>query len=301
MSMPHLVHRPHTCAIFVALLLLVGLAPPAHADFCTGCRKPSVAEVLQRTGATLELRGDDGTWFPKSRDYMEMDAGACELRVSDPDPAALIASKLEYRAGGEVWNCPDSKSDSSISAKIAESDRSEWSEQTTGSIGLKAGPLSFGVAIIKRRGGSHGITETSDLSQTIEAKPCQRVPWLAYLQVSTFQVEVHVTVVQHYVWWTKNSNTDAKVHQKGSFEQSCFAGQTSMRRKAPTMWYIRRMRLSCDGCTGGSTADLGWAPPLPTPAPELPPGIWWPDPERDDDHEPRRLHPDLGPEPRDDH
>lgn len=284
--------------LLVPLLIVTVLAAPAAADLCTGCAEPTVAEILQKTGATLEER-DVGFGDPV-RDYMEMDAGDCNESARPDEVARLVSSHIYFRAMGEVWNCPDSASSSTVRAQITHQDRTDWSASSGGNGKIKAPFVEFGLSHVRSNGGARGIVETTDLSQTITAKECQRIPWIAALRVGTFELDVMVSSTQTYAWWTKNTLSDEKVHQKGEYMQPCAAAQVVLERRAPMVWHVRRSQLACSGCTGGAPKDLGWAPPMPpgTPPVPLPPGVWWPDDEAKakEDDEPAGLHPDLDPD-----
>ena len=265
------------------LLLAIGLAPPAEAGECIGCPSPAVSDVIAEAEIPLQRREAPPPWdalIEPARDYVEMDAGDCFFKLSGGDDAELIRSWLVLRAYGEVWNCPHSKSTSTISASVAAEDRTSWSVAESGEVGLNLGVIKAGHALNSTNGGSRGITETTDLSTTITAQACRRIPWLAYLRVGRYKVEIRVAMIQPYKWWTKNSNTGAKVHSSGTYEQECAAITAPFERTAPMAWHLRLAEYPCADCSGIAPKDLGWFPKLPEgeETPPLPPGVEWPDP-----------------------
>ncbi|MDJ0973395.1 MAG: hypothetical protein QNJ98_02965 [Planctomycetota bacterium] len=279
-------------AMAFVVLCLGPAAPPALAGECIGCPEPSVSEIVAAENVTLASRSPEppfDLWGGASRDYMEMDAGDCEFNVTGPEEADRVATWLVLRAYGEVWNCPHSKSSSTISASVTHEDRSDWSLAATVSAGLELGVLKAGAELTETNGGSRGIKETSDLSTTLTAQACRRIPWLAYLRVARYRIEMTVTMVQPYAWWTKNDNTGAKVHQKGTYEVECLSVDIPFQRKAPLAWHLHLASYPCEGCSSEPPKDEGWFPKLPpgvTPPPVPDDVPAWPEPEPEAPREP---------------
>lgn len=287
--------RPGAAAVLALLVLFLGPnLPRASAGECIGCDAPALNDIMAAEGVTLALRHPEPPLdeiVGPARDYMEIDAGDCEFHVSGPEEAEQVASWLVLRAYGEVWNCPHSKSSSTISASVTTDDRSEWSVSGKVSAGLDLGVVKAGAELARTDGGSRGISETADLTTSITAQACRRIPWIAYLRVARFRIDMTITMVQPYAWWTKNAHTGSTVHQKGTYEQVCLSATVPFERKAPLAWHVRLAEYPCADCAGFPPKDLGWFPKLPSGGelPPLPGDMAWPEAEPDTAPEPHET------------
>jgi hypothetical protein len=272
--------RPRSVGVSALLLLVATLgldAPPSFADSCSDCPTPSAESILQAAGITLQTR--TGVFGEPHTDKLHTDQGECTATGEDVPEIDLKESYLVLSAAGEVWNCPQSQSSSQVTAEISREHKTEWSLSAAVELSLKTPVAEYKARFNASQGGSDGIREVTRLSTTLNAKNCERVPWLAYLRVGTFELRADFAVSQRWAWWTKNTTTGSQVHESGNYVQSCGSKEVVFSRNAPLAWHLRLAHRNCCG-GGGRYRDLGFHPPLPPglETPEWPEEFGYPEP-----------------------
>ncbi len=243
------------------LIAILGLdAPRSWADGCSDCPAPSAESIISAAGVALETR--TGLFGEQVTDELYTDQGECTASGEEVPEIDLKESYLVLSAAGEVWNCPQSQSSSQVTAEIAREHKTDWSLSASVELSLKTPVAEYKARFSASHGGSDGIREVTRLATTLQAKNCERVPWLAYLRVGTFELRAEFAVTQRWAWWTKNTLTGSTVHASGDYMQACGSTEITFDRKAPLAWHLRLAHRNCCGGSG-RYRDLGFHPPLP--------------------------------------
>jgi hypothetical protein len=257
-------------AATLGILLLAGALPlvaaaALHASNCTGCPPPSMATLQAQPGFTLAVRTSPSDPDEVATDQVHLDAGECVTELAGPPNVVRIASWLALRGEGEVWHCPHSRSQDTITVQAAASDSTSW--ELSGSIGFKLGDVAEAITAELSRGNTTGttITEVTSVSKTIVPGYCHRIRWAGYFEVATFKATAEVKFSQRWAWWTKNATTGSTVHAKGDVWVSCGTGTVELGRMAPIAGYFSLSQRGCtDGaCIGVVPKHLGFFPELP--------------------------------------
>lgn len=260
----------------------VTYATPAHAGECEACPDVDVDHLVEVEAIPIERRS--GMLLHGVPDYVLTHEHPCTVAEVSTPRIRLLGGYLALMAFGEVWNCPDSQSSSQISAEISKEHRTDWSQTGSVSGGFAVGVASVAARYSWTKGGSDSIREVTGLSQTLRAKECTRIPWLAYLYVGRYELKADFVMTRQIDWWTKNHATGHTVHHSGSYMQTCDTATAKWQRLAPMAWHLHLARR---GCCGGQTPtkDLGFFPRLPptTTPPVVPPQIDWPRQDTDED------------------
>ncbi len=248
-------------ALLLALLGVLGLgASPSVADGCSDCPTPSAESIIAAAGISLETR--TGVLGVEATDQLHTDQGECHAQGEAIPDIDIKESYLVLSGAGEVWNCPNSKSSSQVTAEIAREHKTDWSLTAAVELSMKTPVAEYKARFSASQGGSDGIREVTRLSTNIQAQNCRRVPWLAYLRVGTYELRADFAISQRWAWWTKNPATGSEVHASGDHMVSCGSTEVVFDRKAPMAWHLRLAFRSCCG-KAGPYRDLGFWPPLP--------------------------------------
>ena len=248
-------------ALLLALLGMLGIGTsPSMADGCSDCPTPSAESIIAAEGIKLETR--TGPFGLPSTDQLHTDQGECHAQGEAFPDIDIKESYLVLSGAGEVWNCPDSKSSSQVTAEIAREHKTDWSLTASVELSMKTPVAEYKARFSASQGGSDGIREVTRLSTTIQAQNCRRVPWLAYLRVGTYELRADFAISQRWAWWTKNPATGSEVHASGDHMVSCGSTEVVFERKAPMAWHVRLAVRNCCG-KAGPYRDLGFWPPLP--------------------------------------
>lgn len=256
------VRRP--LALLLAGLLLLGPAGRAHADACSDCPGPTLADLRAQPGFALESRPSPLAWPGPADDYVETNPNGCSFTaLSRPDVAQGPAWAV-LRGTGEVFNCPEAKSASEISFTVEEGDSTQWSVQGEAGGELEAFGLKLAAKIGGGYGRGHAVREVRAHRQTLEAQPGHRVPWEGYFLLATLSLDLDVSVSRNWSWWTKNTATGAEVHRSGTLQMPCGSDHLRLERQASLSAFLHLYDGAC-GASGNALIDLGLFPPAPVP------------------------------------
>ena len=271
----------------VSLLLLAGLAPAAEAAGCDGCPGPTVRDLRSDPAFVLRLRyGHLGQPFS---DYYELDRGECHATAKGRPEVKRLRSWLVLRGQGEVWNCPHSKSEDSITIVTQEADSTAWSLKTKVGAEMKTAVAKLKVEVEAGRTGGVTITEVTKVTKTISPGYCRRIAWQGWFEVGEFEATGEFEFRQRWAWWTKNPTTGDKVHAAGDVWVACGSSSIVLDRKAPVSGHFDLNQRGCSHprCQKVLSKHLGWFPPLP---PHLPDPN---EPDTPDEDEDEPFTPDL--------
>jgi hypothetical protein len=247
----------------VLALCLLGGAGAAGAFECENCREPTSEEIANAPGYVRESHGEDP-------DTVSISGGECELRITSDPIVRRENSWLVLRAAGEVFHCPSVSSSDKVSAETAAEDSTTWALANGVELGLSIGDqralsASFKLKLESGETGGVRIVEVTRIEKTLTAAWCHRVQWWAYFEVGHFSCDADYVIERRYAWWTKNDDTDEKVHRKGNIWVVCDSGTARFQRRAPIAGFFDLTQRGCDDpeCDGVAARDLGWFPPLP--------------------------------------
>lgn len=263
---------PTSVAAAAALLLLIAGARPASADACSDCKEPTLQDLMAVPGFTLQSLPPG--WFGGGpTDFYEIDAGECTYALKGAPSMSIVSSKLVLRGSGEVWNCPESSSDDTISFQIEQEDSTSWTLHGEVSAQLKVLALSFAAKAGISTGGGRSITEVRSVTKSLHAAYGHRIEWEGYFEVATFSLTLAFDVTRRWSWWTKNHVTGYTVLRSGSIWMACGSETVELSRNASISYKLRLYDRSCLEPLA-PPRDLGWFPPPPTtpPAGPLPGG-----------------------------
>ena len=286
--------------LLIACTLVAGLPPAAEAGGCDGCPGPTVLDL--RADPSFRLPARPGMYGIPVRDTYFLDRGACHASATGLPIVRRLRSWLVLRGAGEVWNCPHSKSEDTITITSQQSDSTEWTLKTKVGVELKAPAASLKAEVEAGKSEGVTITEVTQVSKTISPGYCRRITWTGWFEVGEFEATGEFVFRQRWAWWTKNATTGDKVHAKGDIWIECGTHTLVMDRKAPLSGHFELSQRGCDdpACAGIHERHLGWYPPLPPYLPD--PGRPEPGPSDDtvpdDDPEPdENPVPDENPAP----
>jgi hypothetical protein len=288
-------HRPRARRRGARLLLLLAAlpallagTPPAHAGGCDGCPGPTIRDLRSNPDFRLPQRSD--VFGNTYRDYYETDRGECFATASGTPEVKRLRSWLVLRGSGEIWNCPHSVSEDTITITTQQTDSTEWNWRMK--VGAELGVPAAKMKVEVEQGLARGtaITEVTKVTKTMRPGYCRRIPWEGYFEVGEFEATGDFIFQQRWAWWTKNETTGPAVHAKGDVWVNCGTATLILDRKAPISGYFHLSQRGCDdpACVSIVERKLGWFPPLP---PHLP------DPKLPDPQSPEEENPEPEPEP----
>ena len=271
-------------AAAAAVALGVGTA---HADLCSDCPAPTLADLAAQPGFALEERGP-------FRDTYEVDAGECEVTVGEPTEPVKEVGWLVLVAAGETMNCPEVKSCDKVIAQTSESATKEWSITTESGVSGTVLGLGLTAKLVEQVRETLRIETVTRIEKEICPAYCHRIAWGAYFEIARYTSTVDYAVTRRHAWWTKNMATGDRVHRKGDVWMACGSGTATLEAEAPIAGHFHLTARACasDLCRLVPTVDLGYFPPLP-PAPTAPPeageGVGREEEPADDDEPTRPL------------
>jgi len=249
--------------LLLATLLLAAAPTPAHADGCTNCPRPTLADLQAQPGFVLEDRpGSPGHVRP---DTYYVDRGQCVTTSTGTPVVTRGYTWLVLRGSGEVWHCPHSKSVDAITVESSVSDSSEWSFTVKIAAEFRAFAAKIKAEVEAGRTTGVTITEVTSITKTITPAWCHRITWEGWFEVGTFKAETKITTQQRFAWWTKNLTTGDKVHAKGSIWKLCGSQDVVLSRRAPIAGYFALRQRGCADpeCYHVCLKYLGYFPLLP--------------------------------------
>ncbi len=256
-----------------ALLALGGLAlawaaPAGHADTCSACPEPTLADLEKQAGFELTSRTDDDG--QAHTDYVVTDGGECSYSVSVPPLVTIGKTWTVLRGSGTVYNCPWGDTSTTVTISISEGDSSEWKVEGEVSAEVALIALKLGGSLGGSLGGGQVKGEVRTLSQHIGAAFGHVLDWHGLFELADVTLDGQVDVTRRFAWWTKNEATEHTVHRKGDVRMACGAESVRLTRRASIGAMFHIWDGSCDAKV--TPVDLGTFPrPKPPPVITPPP------------------------------
>lgn len=248
---------------WLLVLALTTATRRASADACSSCPAPSGADFEAALGRPL---GDLPTGA-----YMEILAAECAYDQTGGSAPVQGPAWIVLRGTGEVWNCPDSSSEDTVSIEVAESDNTSWTLTSEVSAKVAALAMEAAVKVGVGVGGGHSVTEIKRVTKTLTASLGHRIPWEGYFTVADFTLTLEFAVSRRWSWWVKSSASGDTVLTSGSLYSSCGRERATLKRRAAIGY---KFQLGDGPCGPGLAlpTDLGpWPAPIPPPPPPTTP------------------------------
>ena len=153
-------HRFVLAALAVALLLTTQ-ADPVAAD-CGDCPEPSIEQIMAHPDFPTEA------WkrrHVRNYHYLNTDAGECRVRLAGPIYLQKGTSWYVLRGQGEVWDCPHSSSQDTVTIEANQADSTGWNITASGGGELSAVVAAVKASITAGRTTGTTITEVTRVSK----------------------------------------------------------------------------------------------------------------------------------------
>jgi hypothetical protein len=221
-----------------------------------------------------------------------LDGGECRSTVGSTTHTH-VAYEIVWEGSGASWNCPFSKSTSTLAVRVANTDRFRWHVEASGGADVDI-PLLAKIKLSLSGNVDDENVKTVDggITQAIEAGYCHKVYWHAVFLADKVKATAKVYLERRWRWWVKRSGLfESTVYASGDIWMPCATYTVELARLEPFQLHIALDDSACPDCSNVRTVGRqGWWPPLPDGLPPIdpyppPPTNPDPDPDPDSDEE----------------